>query len=603
LLPLNYFQSPSILDGLRYLDNVKKKWLLACVLIFSCPSKVDVACNTSQDCAFAQRCEVGRKVCVIGDDVPEIEVDAGRSDAGGGTADAGPSAEFLAECLSNAVASCAHNKRCGFVSDEAVCTQETQLKCAVAAQSIARGWASWSSSGACQNAALSCGFSPLSCGKFKGNVSDGAACQLGTDCSGGLSCNGTTCPGACGLPPVGEVCTPDRRCAAGAFCPWAFFGLSRCSKRSDVGESCGSSDRPFTQNPGPPCNPGLLCSFGSRRCVELPKAGSCFEGQCAEGLFCGLSTNVCSPKRKLLETCDPSEASCDRDLRCDVNKCVNAASLGAPCNANVTCLSSLRCVRGACMLPLENGKQCLENVDCKSACDTVSKKCSDFITDEPPGAECGQRTLCARWLVCRFTTKPNGTLAPGACGSTQSDDPCLSDVSQCSVGQRCLFNDGGLAVGQNAIGACRAAASNGVCRNDSECPPGDGCAYPGVCLKNIPLNADCAPAAPLCEAPSQCRTGRDGGARCIAGLSQPCSDTAFGTCNNGTCSNGICLLTGFVGGPCNANSDCAEGKCNGDSGVNSQCIIGDAALGSACRVNSQCGSGVCRAGVCVAHCD
>jgi hypothetical protein len=127
----------------------------------------------------------------------------------------------------------------------------------------------------------------------------GAACQSGSACKAGLTCDSTT--QKCAQPAaIGAACTPftSAGCATGAYC-------DATSKKCTALPGAGS---PCITNSYPQCSPDTLCDSATKNCVAKKAIGQpCTSGsQCVSDYCGGTATStamVCNP--------DPGIATAD----------------------------------------------------------------------------------------------------------------------------------------------------------------------------------------------------------------------------------------------------------------------------------------------------
>lgn len=94
------------------------------------------------------------------------------------------------------------------------------------------------------------------------------------------------------------------------------------------------------------CEGSLVCDLDKKLCaVKAEKKADepCNNPGdiCGKGLYCQArgAVKFCTPKNKLGDTCNETDAPCDEGLRCNTTTCVAKTGVGEGCDANTECLS------------------------------------------------------------------------------------------------------------------------------------------------------------------------------------------------------------------------------------------------------------------------
>lgn len=293
---------------------------------------------------------------------------AGGAAGGGGTSEGGLTVE--AACAAAAQGICAKYQECsalvafvwGTVTE---CEQANAIECEarlgapdttetvqiVAACTAAR-------------AAADCDVifdSPAACDLPPGPRADGAGCETGGQCAGGVCefADGEAC-GICATPVVvGAACT-SALCASGLICS-STTGL--CYQPGDIGDACFQ---------GQVCKSGLICREGPETCQLPGKLGdacgpvrdSCdfYSGfACQPGVLTCAAIPVATASG---DSCGFDSSTglttrCSGEMFCssnnfDIGLCNPRPTAGQACDeANDQCKTPARCVGGTCTLPGE----------------------------------------------------------------------------------------------------------------------------------------------------------------------------------------------------------------------------------------------------------
>ncbi len=267
------------------------------------------------------------------------------------------------------------------------------------------------------------------------NLPAGSECRASSQCAEGLGCVNGSCAAA---KAIGESCDDATVCVRGAECQPSNERV--CLTKAGDGERCMGDDcgaglacdytatfpvcRPVVAlgeacDMGRTCVAGATCNAGS--CVLLPTQGeTCLFGQCAAGLVCDQSTQVCGERRPLGQSCNGS-SECADGLACDManfpGTCVTKSSAGGSCNGDsARCEAGLHCaIDGTCQPILPAGATCTGAEACGPQAECIFKEgpsgagvCTPIPTTE--GATCG--FVCGVGLRC--VQKP-GACVPGLC--------------------------------------------------------------------------------------------------------------------------------------------------------------------------------------------
>jgi hypothetical protein len=460
-----------------------------------------------------------------------------------------------------------------------------------------------------------CG-SDADCGSGLGCITAGGAQLAGSGPAGGYCSAGCSSDAACEAIDPGSQCIGlggqnvcARRCESRAPKP----GVSKCLGRADV--VCVSVAAQRLEPPGDGPQAGL--------CVPLCQS----DAQCGPGLFCDLSSGLCSSQRP---AGDP---------------------LGSPCTGPESCAG------GVC-LPLGDG---FERV-CSAFCRFGAAGCGFDASDEQPGAGCalalvpgegeGDRGLCLALCQTALDCHQTGAVClPIAQGSetracvvpaAQEPDPNAPGTgvpigSECSgdedcAGGVCLSAEGnafglggGFPGGYCSVPCTNNCAAGAVCVGTS--------ADNRHCLKACspgPLGGDCGERPELsCNAFSDdptrgfclpdCNLGGECGARVCApnlGLcidappggepseppggepSEPPGGEPVPECaqdedclSSEVCEAGECVDGSQPPLACTLDEDCSDGVCDPST---SACIAAPPIpVGGACSTDSDCVGNLC----------
>jgi hypothetical protein len=208
---------------------------------------------------------------------------------------------------------------------------------------------------------------------LSGTVAAGKSCTFGAECTTGLFCDTTTCPGVCtSLLAENSPCRDSDNCQDGLDCstpPGSSSPQKICRKPTglDVTGAAGAACDPQAAKL---CQDGLFCAAVSVvaggptfQCETSPSSGChvAFPEECPEGQFCVLTdaqqslVGACTPIPKAGETCGKPSPGDSRNIcapgtTCDsAGKCVAFQDLGGSCTADNQCYSKNCGTAGDCV--------------------------------------------------------------------------------------------------------------------------------------------------------------------------------------------------------------------------------------------------------------
>ena len=452
----------------------------------------------------------------------------------------------------------------------------------------------------------------------------GAACRSDADCGPGLGCitagggqlagsgpAGGYCSASCTSDTACQVIDPGSECiglAGQNVCARSCEsraprpGTSKCLDRTDLVCVSVAAQEP----PGEGPQPGL--------CVPACQS----DAQCGAGLFCDLTSGLCSGVRP---TGDPLGSPCTSPDSCAGGVCLPLGDsfesvcsafcrFGGPgcgfdasdANPGAGCVLSLvpgETVgdRGLCLALCRTGLDCHETgavcIPIAEGSDTLA--CVVPATQEPdpdaPGAgvpignECSVDADCGAGGVCLSAQGDVFGLGGGFPGGYCSA-PC---TNSCAAGAVCV---GTSADNRHCLKACSPGPLGGDCgpRPELGCSPFSDDATRGFCLADCNLGGDCGdrvcePALGLCvDAPPggdptdpvepvpECAQDEDCASsevcqsgECVAAQPPPLACTLDEECTDGVCnpSTSLCIAAPAipVGATCSADSDCVGNLC------------------------------------------
>lgn len=201
----------------------------------------------------------------------------------------------------------------------------------------------------CDNGNLDTAESDVDCGGPCATCSDGAACNVNTDCSSGrcaeglcaprascqdgvlnqdetaADCGGSTCSARC---VASQGCRADSDCSSGLFCGSAgVCAAPSCSDQrlngDETASDCGGSC--------PPCAPGATCVRAVDCTSQVCSSGVCAAPTCSDGIQNQTESAVdCGGA---CELCGPGQA-CTSAAQCATNIC---AAAGCPAGVARCC--------------------------------------------------------------------------------------------------------------------------------------------------------------------------------------------------------------------------------------------------------------------------
>jgi hypothetical protein len=200
---------------------------------------------------------------------------------------------------------------------------------------------------------------------LRGTIAAGQPCTFNAECTPGLFCKTTTCPGVCtAFLAEGAACEDDDNCQDGLNC--SDQNVCETSMTLDLsgaaGDTCDITGAKF-------CQDALFCAAVSIaggapvfQCEAKPASGChvAFPEECPAGQFCKLPPNVlegaCTAMPKAGEPCgkySPGDSRnvCAPGTVCDVaaGNCVAFKDLGGSCTADDQCYSGRCSTAGACV--------------------------------------------------------------------------------------------------------------------------------------------------------------------------------------------------------------------------------------------------------------
>jgi hypothetical protein len=241
----------------------------------------------------------------------------------------------------------------------------------------------------------------------------------------------------------------------------------------------------------------------------------------------------CGEPAQLGETCEywwwtPSgyNTGCDVGLACLDKLCVEAGSVGTPCDESDLCLAGLFCSDyGECVLPRAEGEDCWD-APCAAGlvCEVYTYTC---VFPAQLGESCSS-IACDAELTCGYESTCQPT--PGA-GDSCADAPCDDGyvceyqnetcVSPSSLGEDCSYVDceDGLACAFDQgvdTYLCRMPAQEGESCNDVSCAAGLSCEfsdlaqdYQCVSMQFTCNDGEVIPVYWKCDAYDDCSQGED----------------------------------------------------------------------------------------------
>lgn len=376
------------------------------------------------------------------------------------------------------------------------------------------------------------------CGGACAPCSDGAACELPSDCDSGvcesaicapaatcedLKINGMETDTDCGGGTC-DKCSVDSRCTRPSDCLSNLCNASICT----APETCTDSKLNGTESDmdcGGSCTPcanGLRCTRASDCASSLCEAGMC----------------------KAAPTCDDKQLNgTESDTDCG-GSCTSKCALDAHCTRAADCESNV-CKVGVCAAPVadptcadkaKNGTE--TDTDCGGTCDpcAVNKRCA-------VGADCVT-------LVCSTVCQPAGCNDKVRNGN-ESDVDCGGSCTGCDLNKVCNVHID-CKTGSCSGGHCIANTCTDNLKNGSETGKDCGGGSCGACVANEG-----------CSKASDCQSLVCTASKCAVAT---CTDGVKNALESETdCGMGCpgCAIGKF----CNGNGDCATGRCTSNTCV------------------------------------
>ena len=328
------------------------------------------------------------------------------------------------------------------------------------------------------------------------------------------------------------------------------------------GEECNDRDRCTVDDA---CRQGE-CAGTPMSCFELEN--ECNLGVCEDGECMSVAKDDGTP-------C-PSETSECRVGACAAGECQGTDKPdGTPCNNGDWCTDPDACTGGECLGP---ARDCSDGLDCTDD------------TCDPDRFACDHAAVAGSCFIdgaCHADGDPNPANPCQECISgTAGDQWTNDDTNACDDGNACTSPDycqAGVCLGTPQPGCC---ATNSDCDDshdctDDVCNPADGtCSNPvitGFCLIGATCYADgtANPANPCQE----CQNS--GSPTGWSNNTDPCDDGIYCT-GNDRCADGACQ--GTTGVVCDDGLDCTTDTCNetgqscGYSVDPGYCLIGNACI-------------------------
>lgn len=372
------------------------------------------------------------------------------------------------------------------------------------------------------------------CAVVLGRHDTGQTAAWVTACAAALE--QTTCgagiPDACALPPspgtraVGEPCATDNHCQSG-MCLGQFFARHPFVDGDGDGATGGEAIVRGDFSGGGACGTcaaslgeGARCDFGSRSPTEAPG--------CAPG-------TRCVPDGYMTGTCQKDETL------------PNSVPLGAPCNDRL-------------------GPHCLRGLCASGFCRLSAGHVDDICIRQPTWHACDDGLSCSGRGASVYAET-------GQCSrAALSGEACLD--LPCADGLRCGGSTGTCTTPVPIRGVCAATVD---CGPQAYCQPETTSSPAGTCAPALPLGAGCAGREAFCIEGTECGATSN---VCVvrnygtAWPGEPCNDEEGRQCFYGRCSGtptagdrngpGTCPALAAPGGPCNADSACADAACGTD---------------------------------------
>ncbi len=245
-------------------------------------------------------------------------------------------------------------------------------------------------------------------GHCAGLKTNGAACERGEECAGGICRNADAGGRQCSATADAIDCRESRDCATTSYCRHGADG-SRCSPRVKTGEKCSPDARENS------CLDAEARCVGSRcvvRPFSEPQGAPCHDlSDCRSGLYCRNSdgaegNGLCAPQLRAGEACRPVDyGACILSTRCVGGSCLALGAEGASCAGPYQCLAELECIPNSadagfsggatCERPQETGRACGPFRSCRTGFCRMSGAVGVCVAKSRAGALCETREECA----------------------------------------------------------------------------------------------------------------------------------------------------------------------------------------------------------------
>lgn len=363
--------------------------------------------------------------------------------------------------------------------------------------------------------------------------SDGATCNLGSDCGSGV-CTGNICQSPTCTDGVQNQDETDVDCG-GLSCAGCLDGeacvlASDCTSGVCTGNVCQV----------PTCSDGVNnqdetdVDCGGLTCAACPNGDACSAGSdCQSGVCTG---NICQPP-----SCgDAVQNGDESDVDCGGTVCAPCGP-GLSCGAGTDCTSTI-CSSGTCTTPTcADGalNQDESDVDCGG---TICASC-------PAGSDCGSGTDCTSG-VCTGNVCQSPTCSDGVQNQDETDIDCGgATCGPCGTGEMC-GSGSDCSSGVCSGNLCQAATCSDGVQNQDETDIDCGGGTCGACGTGD-----------SCSSGSDCVSLVCTGNICQAST---CSDGVKNQNETDTDCGGVCGASCSLGDTCGGGGDCVSGVCTGN---------------------------------------